>query len=590
MKIPKAPVTELERLAKLKSLCILDTSPEEALDDLTRLAGLICDTPLASISLVDEKRLFYKSRIGFEITEFPRRHSFCAEAIRHEGVFQVPDVLQDERFSSHPAVVATSTRFYAGFPLVTSDHFTIGALCVADTRPHQLTDLQIQQMRILAKQVVTLIERKSESQELRKQSLELCEISEKLERRERAIRNLHEITSAAGHSTVQKIENLLAYGCEWSSLPIGVLTRIEKGPMTILHAHSKDPNFEKGKILALDSTFCLQAINCEAPLSVEVDRQTEYETHPLFQNMGMRVYLGTKILVGDEVFGSLFFVGKEPLGGAFSAGKKNFVRLMAQWIGYEILNDKHNSEIETQQKKMLYSAKMASLGEMAGGVAHEINNPLAVISGRSQLLRSQIKEGKLDLESVAKAMDKIDETVTRIKKVVRGLREFSRDAGKDEFVPARIYTIVEDTLELCRARFKNENIVFKYERPPEDMMMECRSVQVSQVLLNFLNNAADAVRNQSERWIELKISDIGEKIQFAVRDSGPGISPEIRDKIMDPFFTTKEVGQGTGLGLSVCLGLMGAHGGTLFLDTEDPHTSFVAQFPKTQPLRKSANA
>jgi CheY-like chemotaxis protein len=151
---------ELFRLAALDGLQILDTPPEAAFDALTRLAASSFDVPIALISLVDDHRQWFKSRVGLQATETAREHAFCGHAIANPGeVMLVPDATQDARFAGNPLVTGDpSIRFYAGAPLVTSTGHALGTLCVIDSKPRTLTPAQVTQLRALADQVVGHLE------------------------------------------------------------------------------------------------------------------------------------------------------------------------------------------------------------------------------------------------------------------------------------------------------------------------------------------------------------------------------------------------------------------------------------------------
>jgi GAF domain-containing protein len=156
-----APVSksEVKRLKVLWQYDVLDTVPEEVFDDLTELAARICEAPIALISLVDEERQWFKSRIGLSISETSRDASFCAHAITREGLFVVPDATRDERFKDNPMVTGEShIRFYAGAPLVTPDGHALGTLCVLDKVPRNLRHDQEQALSMLARHIMTQLE------------------------------------------------------------------------------------------------------------------------------------------------------------------------------------------------------------------------------------------------------------------------------------------------------------------------------------------------------------------------------------------------------------------------------------------------
>ncbi len=236
------------------------------------------------------------------------------------------------------------------------------------------------------------------------------------------------------------------------------------------------------------------------------------------------------------------------------------------------------SLIRQQQMSLVHTSKMAALGEMAGGIAHEINNPLAVISTKAQLLRGFLEKGNLNTELFLQGLNKIDQTIMRIAKIIRSLRSFSRESDQDPMESAHLDLIVAEALDLCQEKLKNYGIDMRIKDVPS-LLIECRSTQISQILMNLVTNAFDAIEPLEDKWIEISAKVKGERVQIFVTDSGGGIPPEIAEKILDPFFTTKEVGKGTGLGLSISKGLAESHGGSLSYDPTSSHTRFVLDLP-----------
>lgn len=235
--------------------------------------------------------------------------------------------------------------------------------------------------------------------------------------------------------------------------------------------------------------------------------------------------------------------------------------------------------LKEQEARMLTSSRLASLGEMAGGIAHEINNPLTIIKGHVGVLKKTLNHKKeIPPEEIIKRVDLIDSTVDRIAKIIKGLRTYSRDSNHDDMEVVELNQIVDDTLSFCIDKFRHAQVQLQTDIEP-DLQLKARPYQISQVLLNLLNNAYDAVSASSEKNVTISAHRDGSFIKVSVEDSGGGIPTHLREKIMEPFFTTKEVGRGVGLGLSISQGIIQSHGGKFFLDPSTPQTRFVICLP-----------
>lgn len=243
-------------------------------------------------------------------------------------------------------------------------------------------------------------------------------------------------------------------------------------------------------------------------------------------------------------------------------------------LKYFISSVQDLTEVKETQQKLIHASKMSSLGEMAGAIAHEINTPLAII----QLSAEQLESSQTP-QDILRSVEMITSTVTRVASIVKGLKAFARNADHDPLKQTLLEDVVEETLVLCRERFRSRGISLNVDIP-RDVLISCRPVQISQVLLNLLNNAIDAVEPVKHRWVRLDAHVSSTGLALRVADSGPGIPSAIRRRILDPFFTTKPLGQGTGLGLSLSKGIAEAHGGRLYLDETQANTTFVVEIPK----------
>lgn len=245
------------------------------------------------------------------------------------------------------------------------------------------------------------------------------------------------------------------------------------------------------------------------------------------------------------------------------------------------VTDRKVSEAYAEEARMkaMYSAKMASLGEMAAGIAHEINNPLTIISMKVRQIQNAILKDRGDRDFLINGLKNIHMTIDRIANIIAGMSTFSQ-VKEEVFEPTSVKKIIDDTLALCYEKFKVYKINLVLLPVSSKIILKCNHVQISQALLNLLNNSFDAIKELDEKWLRIEVREESKFIKIRITDSGKGIAEKDKDKVFTPFFTTKPIGQGTGLGLSVSLGITQAHGGSLEFDPSSSNTTIEMILPK----------
>lgn len=244
---------------------------------------------------------------------------------------------------------------------------------------------------------------------------------------------------------------------------------------------------------------------------------------------------------------------------------------------------------ELQQKQGIeyFQAKMATLGELAGNIAHEINNPLFIIQSYTDLDIDMAEAGEIDNQFFLKNLKQMSTNVSRIARIVKTLRNFTRDSSTDEQQFVSVGSLIEDSLELSAQRYSNISFELNMEDRLAESKILCQAPELVQVIINLLNNSYYEIKDKKNSWIKLNIKNHLDFLVIEVIDSGLGISETVRDKIFNPFFTTKPVGVGNGFGLSISQKIIESHGGTIKYDPECENTKFVIQIPFRQGQRSN---
>lgn len=248
-------------------------------------------------------------------------------------------------------------------------------------------------------------------------------------------------------------------------------------------------------------------------------------------------------------------------------------------VSYEELKKGQKAFVE-QTAKLIHASKISALGEMAGGLAHEVNNSLMVILGSTQQIERQLKnKGSMD-ETVKSKMEQTTNSIMKIKTVIEGLKSFSLQMEPSVKETTELKELVQRTLLYCQELIHAHGIKFEISDIP-DVQIKCQPFQIIQILFNLTKNADDAVSGlrPADKWIKYEFEVKGHDVFIRVKNGGAKIPHENVERLFQPFFTTKEVNQGTGLSLSIAKGLAMEHKGDLYYAPEFGNTTFTLKLP-----------
>jgi C4-dicarboxylate-specific signal transduction histidine kinase len=242
--------------------------------------------------------------------------------------------------------------------------------------------------------------------------------------------------------------------------------------------------------------------------------------------------------------------------------------------------------------RIVHVARLAALGEIATGIAHEINQPLAAIQMMVTSMLAEIDRGTLPIERAQRWLGSMNEQIERIAWIIGHLRSFSRNEEPSPLGAAALGAIIDDTLGLLRTQLRSHDVALDVDLAEPLPPVRGDPRRLEQVLLNLLSNARDALDelpSDAPRQIRIGAARAAEReaVVLEVSDNGPGIPPDVRERLFEPFFTTKRAGKGTGLGLSIVRTIVSECGGRIQVDSEPgAGTTFRIELPTAQPAEK----
>ncbi len=544
---------ESERLKVLQSYDIFNQGYSEYLDGITSLSSRICETPIALISIVDEFEQHFISKEGTELAKSPRNISFCTHAIQHNELYEVKDTRQNELFVNNPFVTGeTGFRFYAGMPLKDPSGYNLGTLCVIDVVPRALNEMQKSSLSILANAIVDFI-----------------------------ILKQHKINLVKANEYLNKFFDLSPdFLC--IAKPTGYFSRISS-------AFTKELGYTESELLEKPFLDFVHPEDKEKTLNVLNDINNQQQKVKFFRNRyecknGSYIWLSWNA-IPDNVTGLIF---------ATARNVTELVKLNAE------LEKKKDLEIKLQEEKFF------QLTNLTSKISHEILNPINLIIGFADVTIDMLKEFNLSrpieekeqiLDQIKNDQIKITEYSRQIFNVIHRMNYDIRHENSNGSAQKKIVKNFHEINLLCKefekialTNFKSRNPDFECEFvnhfDPNDPKCNISITDFGESILNLLYNCFEALIEKKARdqhfnpKVTLQTSVVDDMVQIRIIDNGVNIPEENFNKIFNPFFTTKKIGDGQGLGLTSSFGIIKSNNGILELEkSKDDETVFKISLP-----------
>jgi PAS domain S-box-containing protein len=645
--------TGTERMAALRQLDILDTAPESAFDDITRVAADICECPMAGVSFIDAKRQWFKARLGDLPREFPLNESVCAHNVRQSGLVSIEDLTRHQAFKESPAVAGEpQLRFYAAVPILAQSGILIGSLCVFDgtPRPGMLTQKQVEALLALSRSVTRELELRRMKSGFSEERLRLaiettglgiwdfniatgehqwtpeayqllglrpgarvdkrafleCIHPEDRNRvesqfyadptgRDLACSDTFRILradigeerwiNATGRTVLDNDGNPIRKIGTYQDITARKLAEIalkaSEEQLSRSEAHLRSiletvpdamiTSDSKGIIRSFSATAehifgyrPEEVIGTNVKFLMPLPYREQHDAYiGRYRRSGERRIIGSgRVAMAQRKDGSTFPIEVQ-VGEMEWEGERYFTAFIRD------LTERQHTEMRMQelQSELAYMSRFTAMGEMGSTLAHEINQPLTAIASYLQGCKLILdRMAGEEVSTLKLAVNEASEETLRAGEVIRQLREFVA-RGESEHRVEELRRLVEEASALGLVGAKEKDIQVEFDFPTESLHVLVNRVQIQQVLINLLRNAVEAMHDGPQRSLIIcaNVVQDGAMTQVSVKDTGPGIAPEVLSKLFTPFTTTKQ--SGMGVGLSICRTIIESHGGKIWADS-----------------------
>jgi signal transduction histidine kinase len=350
--------------------------------------------------------------------------------------------------------------------------------------------------------------------------------------------------------------------------------------LKMLQKYPASPSAGRGvyKVIATGKSILIP----DFPESLWAVRADDPEHLQMILELGSSSYMCVPLIARGKVVGSIMLLSAERI---YDEIDLETAEKLARCIALAVDNVHMFRKMQSTQAQLIQSAKLAALGVISAGIAHEINNPLTIIKGHLKSFENLLQKNEyLTRANVEPGLEKIYRNMDRIVKIVKHVREFSRQSEHQEAASVEVRKLIETSLDLFEDPFQQSKIRVETNFPDKELFVLGDFGRLEQVLVNILANAKDAIVAKpatSGGHIHVRLEENDGRIRLSIADDGIGLKEDYKDRVFEPFFTTKEVGVGTGLGLSISHGIIKDHRGSIdFISEENRGTQVVVELPQ----------